>query len=112
MVKSGHLSAPSADWKRRRFSRTFSRASQLVKPKFKVFSPSTRLTPPARMLKPWTSQGILFNAADWRIRTPLKLRLIIHLPDDAARMGGGEPERGTRGRGRCGDFFTGTLGNV
>src|SRR6202022_204983 len=112
MVKRGHLSAPSADWKRRRFSKTFSRASQLVKPKFRVFSPSTGLTPPARVLKPWISQGILFNAADCRTRTPLELRLKIHLPDDKVRSGGGEPERGTRGRGRCDDFFTGTLVTV
>ncbi len=45
--------APSAAWKRRLFSSTFSRVSHSTAPRFRTFSPSIALTPPGRVLKPW-----------------------------------------------------------
>src|SRR6267143_5025864 len=73
-----------ADWKRRRFSRTFSRASQSVKPRFNTFLASSSLTPPGLVLKPWMSQGRLLKAGTWRIWRPRDLRA-IHL-----ELGGAE----------------------
>src|SRR5882762_10106904 len=68
--------APRADWKRRRFSRTFSLLSHSVKPRLRTFSPTSGLTPPGRVLKPWTSQGILVSAGTCRTRMPRSLRSI------------------------------------
>src|SRR6267142_6794470 len=68
--------APRADWKRRRLSRTFSRVSQSVKPRFNTFSPSRSETPPGLVLKPWMSQGSLFRAGTWRIWRPRDFRVI------------------------------------
>src|SRR5207302_2892882 len=58
---------PRADWKRRRFSRTLSLLSHSVKPRLRTFSPFRRLTPPGRVLKPWTSQGSFASAGTCRI---------------------------------------------
>src|SRR6266436_5950314 len=68
--------APRADWKRRRFSRTFSRGSQSVKPRFRTSWPPSGLTPPGLVLKPWMRQGSLFRAGTWRIWRPRDLRVI------------------------------------
>src|SRR6266850_2905436 len=68
--------APRADWKRRRFSRTFSLVSHSAKPRLRAFSPFRRLTPPRRVLKPWTSQGSFASAGTCRIRMPRTLRSI------------------------------------
>src|SRR5712664_2128563 len=68
--------APRADWKRRRFSRTFSLVSHSVKPRLRTFSLLRGLTPPGRVLKPWISQGSLARAGAWRISRPRDLRVI------------------------------------
>src|SRR6267378_2758918 len=68
--------APRADWKRRRFSSTFSRGSQSVKPRFNTFLASSSLMPPGLVLKPWMSQGSLLRAGTWRIWRPRDLRAI------------------------------------
>src|ERR1700674_2546378 len=68
--------APRADWKRRRFWRTFSLVSHSVKPRLSAFPPFRRLTPPGRVLKPWTSQGSFASAGTCKIWTPRTLRSI------------------------------------
>src|ERR1700722_18722662 len=58
------FAAPIAFEKRRRFSSTRSRLSQSQKPRFRIFSGgppvpcgrASKLAPPGRVLKPWTSQ--------------------------------------------------------
>jgi hypothetical protein len=55
---------------------TFSPGSQSVKPRFNTFLASSSLTPPGRVLKPWTSQGNWFRAGTWRIWRPRDLRAI------------------------------------
>jgi hypothetical protein len=37
---------------------------------------SISLTPPGRVLKPWTSQGSLLRAVDWRTVTPRWVRVV------------------------------------
>src|SRR5690348_17461765 len=64
------LFALRADWKRRRFSRTFSLVSHSAKPRFRTFSPARSLTPPGRVLNPWTSQGVFVRASACRICRP------------------------------------------
>src|SRR5882762_2162542 len=68
--------APRADWKRWRFSRTFSLVSQPVKPRLRIFSPFWPETPPGLVLKPWTSQGSFARADACRIRMLPDLRSI------------------------------------
>src|SRR5713226_2488988 len=68
--------ARRADWKRRRFSRTFSSVSQSVKPRLRTLWSSNELTPPGLVLKPWISQGSLASCGTWRSRTPRTLRSI------------------------------------
>ena len=65
-VIRGRASAPVAVWRRRRFSWTFSRVSQSVKPRLRTFSFSRGLTPPGAVLKAWISQGSLEKAGTWR----------------------------------------------
>jgi hypothetical protein len=71
----GRSGASAADWKRRRFSRTFSRVSQSVKPRLRTFSPLSGETPPARVLKAWISQGSLEKAGIWRSLGPPEVRV-------------------------------------
>lgn len=70
------MAAPAAVWKRRRFSRTFSRESQSVKPRLRTFSSFRGLMPPGRVLKAWISQGILVKAGTCRIRQPPDARVV------------------------------------
>ena len=75
---SGRASAPTALWKRRRFSWTFSRVSQSVKPRLRTFSFSSGEMPPGAVLKAWISQGSLEKAGICR---SLRLReaRVVHL---------------------------------
>src|SRR5260370_35717167 len=73
---SFRLEVPRADWKRRRFSRTFSLVSHSVKPRLRTFSVSRVETPPGLVLKPWMSQGMLASVGTCRIRMPRDLRSI------------------------------------
>src|SRR6266446_1232916 len=68
--------APRADWKRRRFSRTFSLVSHSVKPRLRTLSPSWLLTPPGLVLKPWMSQESFERAGTWRICVPRTLSVL------------------------------------
>ncbi len=75
-VMRGRSAAPAADWKRRRFSWTFSRVSQSVKPRLRTFWLSRGLMPPGRVLKAWISQGSLEKAGTWRIWTSPDARVV------------------------------------
>src|SRR5271167_574364 len=66
-VIRGRAFAPAAVWKRRRFSRTFSRVSQSVKPRLRTFSFSSGEMPPGAVENAWISQGSLEKAGTWRI---------------------------------------------
>lgn len=66
----GRSGAPAAVWKRRRFSSTFSRVSQSVKPRLRTFSLLREETRPGRVLKAWISQGRLERAGIWRSWSP------------------------------------------
>jgi len=72
----GRSLAPAADWKRRRFSWTFSRVSQSVKPRFRTFSDSSGETPPGAVLKAWISQGSLERAGIWRSLRLREVRVV------------------------------------
>ncbi len=72
----GRSGAPKAAWKRRRFSRTFSRVSQSVKPRLRTFSFSSGETPPGAVLKAWMSQGSLEKAGTWMSLRPRDARVV------------------------------------
>ena len=65
-VISGRSLAPAAVWKRRRFSWTFSRVSQSVKPRLRTFSFSREEMPPGLVENAWISQGNSDKAGIWR----------------------------------------------
>src|SRR5260370_16887962 len=73
---SFRLEVPRVDWKRRRFSRTFSLVSHSVKPRLRTFSVSRVETPPGLVLKPWMSQGMLASGGTCRIRMQRDFRSI------------------------------------
>src|ERR1700726_1849871 len=81
--------APIAAWRRLRLSCTLSRVSHSVNPRFRTHLPRRVLTPPGRVLKPWTSHGILESAGTCSTRIPLKLRAAQRLAaEDAFRFFG------------------------
>jgi len=47
-----------------------------VEPRFKTSSPLSLLTPPGRVLNPWTSQGRLEKAGTWSIWGPWDARMV------------------------------------
>src|ERR1700676_1346256 len=94
--------APTAIWKRRRFSRTFSRVSQSVKPRLRTFSLARGLMPAGRVLKAWISQGSLEKAGTWRILAPLWVRVV-------QALAGGMSLRLLRTTGFFGDAFVGAM---
>jgi len=104
-VTSGRSLAPAAVWKRRRFSRTFSRESQLVKPRLRTFSFSRGLTPTGAVEKAWISQGSLVKAGTWRSLRPPETRVV-------QLVAGVDGPRGLR-TGRLGDVLVaGTIEQV
>ena len=104
-VARGRSLAPAAVWRRRRFSRTFSRVSQSVKPRFRTFSLSTGEMPPELVLKAWISQDSLEKAGIWRSWRPREVRVV-------KLVAGSDGVRGLR-VGRLGDVLVaGTIGSV
>jgi len=94
-VIRGRLGAPTAVWKRRRFSRTFSRVSQSVKPRLRTFStfsgaaaerPTSGETPPGRVEKAWISQGSLEKAGIWRSLRSCESRVVQEAVDNEALL--------------------------
>src|SRR5580692_4321649 len=75
-VIRGKALAPAAVWRRRRFSWTFSRVSQSVKPRFRTFSFSRGEMPPGVVLKAWVSQGNLVRAGIWRSFRLWEVRMV------------------------------------
>ncbi len=80
-VMSGRSVAPAADWKRRRFCKTFSRVSQSVKPRFRTFSFSREEMPPGLVEDAWISQGSLEKAGIWRSWRPREVRVVQNLDE-------------------------------
>jgi hypothetical protein len=104
-VISGKSLAPAAVWKRRRFSRTFSRVSQSVKPRFNTFSFSRGETPPGAVEKAWINQGSLEKAGTWMSFRLPEVRVV-------QLVAGVDGTRGLR-TGRLGDLLvTGTIEQV
>ena len=103
-VIRGRPGTLAALWKRRRFSWTFSRVSQSVKPRFNTFSFSTGEMPPWAVEKAWISQGSLEKAGIWRSLRPPEARVV--------QLAGVDGTRGLR-TGRFGDVLVaGTNGQV
>src|SRR5580692_8619108 len=76
LASTRRMGTPAAVWRRRRFSWTFSRVSQSVKPRLRTFSFSSGETPPGAVLKAWISQGSLERAGTWRSFRRLEVRVV------------------------------------
>src|SRR5256885_1115318 len=88
-LMSGNFWAPRADWNFLRFSRTFSRVSQSVKPRLRIFCASRSEMPPGAVLKPWRSQGSFLKASSSRIFRVAEERKDQGLATLAGAVGGG-----------------------